>query len=346
MVAAGERAFVYAKASGILGKSFVGRRISALYPVGRLSELDRLVFSSRARDLPEKELLPDLERRLQNRSAASIVSLVNCLKHPPALLVLLVRSYEYADLKTALALLNEGGIAGPLVTALGRFASVHFEAWPDLNAMLKGTDYEFVLKVDAAPESGGKDTGNDGTALLMARETALDKDYYRGLWKALFKLKKSDRIAAEKITREEISLRNAAWALRLRTYYGMRGDEVKTHFVDIPGHEELTADALAALAPPLDSRAEWAGWKRLELLNDEMSDFWRADPRYFQNAAAERLYRLALHHFRLRPLSLDALFCFIKLKQFEEDLLTSAAEGLGLGMQSREVFDLLERNVP
>jgi hypothetical protein len=30
------------------------------------------------------------------------------------------------------------------------------------------------------------------------------------------------------------------------------------------------------------------------------------------------------------------------LKLFEEDLLTSDAEGLGLGMSSRAVFDLLE----
>ena len=38
----------------------------------------------------------------------------------------------------------------------------------------------------------------------------------------------------------------------------------------------------------------------------------------------------------------DAAACFIKLKQFEEDLLTSVAEGLGLGMSGRDVFSLLE----
>jgi hypothetical protein len=42
------------------------------------------------------------------------------------------------------------------------------------------------------------------------------------------------------------------------------------------------------------------------------------------------------------PFSVNAEFCYIKLKQFEEDLLTSVAEGLGLGMGGNDVFNLLE----
>ena len=40
----GERAFAYAKACGIIGKSFIGKRISALGKLHSLNELDRLVF--------------------------------------------------------------------------------------------------------------------------------------------------------------------------------------------------------------------------------------------------------------------------------------------------------------
>jgi vacuolar-type H+-ATPase subunit C/Vma6 len=69
---------------------------------------------------------------------------------------------------------------------------------------------------------------------------------------------------------------------------------------------------------------------------------WTADPRYFQNAAGDYLYKLALRAFRRRPFSLDTAFCFIRIKQYEEDLLTSVAEGLGLGMSGQDVFALLE----
>lgn len=335
MVRSGERAYAYAKACGIIGKSFVGRRIGALRPLGRLSELDRLVFSGTAQELPERELLPDLERRIIGRSVNAVTTIVNCFDNPPEFFILLVRNYEYADLKTALAVLEGSGNEKekPAFAALGRFATVRFDLWPDIGAMIRGTEFEAIYK--------NRDK-NGGTISL---ETALDRHYYQRLWKALLGLKKSDRPAAEKIIREEVVLRNASWALRLRVYYGMNAGEVRKYLIGIPGHDELLKDAVAALDFPLDSRREWEGWKLEGCLNGETGGTWRADPRSFQNAAAERLYALALHHFRRRPLSLDTVFCFIKLKQFEEDLLTSAAEGLGIGMSSRDVFDLLERNL-
>ncbi|MDR1931114.1 MAG: V-type ATPase subunit [Treponema sp.] len=347
MIRAGERSYVYAKACGIVGKSFVGRRISALRPVTRLSELDRLIFSGAARELPERELLPDLERRLLERSVKSIISIVNCFKNPPELLVRLLRVYEYSDLKTALALVNSG--ENPLekkfvFTGLGGFGSVKFGAFPDLSAMLEGTEFAFLLD-----KKGRLRTDFDGSP----PETILDNHYYRRLWESLLKLKKSDRRAAERIILEEISLRNCSWVLRLRTYYGMRPEELALHLIrpgetKKPGAEgpgPFSAEIEDALKLPLDSRGEWERWRRAEFLNPEGVGPWRVDPRYFQNAASEYLYRLALRSFRRRPFSIDTAFCFIKLKQFEEDLLTSDAEGLGLGMSSKDVFGILEANL-
>jgi len=340
MIGAGERAFAYAKACGIIGKSYLGRRIAALNPVSRLSELDRLVFGTEARELPERELLPDLERRFSRRSVSAITSILNSYKDPPELLILLIQVYEYADLKTALALINEGEItAKPVFTPLGRFGTVHFEAWPEVKGMLTGTDFEFLLKRYFNKTSPAAEKNAEEISL----ETALDRHYYSKLWASLKKLKKNDRRAAEKITAEEISLRNCAWVLRLRTYYGMEAHEVQEHLVNIDENPRLCADALEALAFSLDNHSDWEKWKRFRFLNSgSLSGSWRADPRYFQNTAAEYLYRLALHHFRLQPSSIDTVFCFIKLKQFEEDLLTSNAEGLSMGMSGKEVFTMLE----
>ncbi|MDR2701116.1 MAG: V-type ATPase subunit [Spirochaetaceae bacterium] len=342
MIGAGERAYAYAKACGIIGKSYLGRRIAALHPVSRLSELDRLVFGMEAKELPERELLPDLERRFSRRSVSAITAILNSYKNPPELLILLIQVYEYADLKTALTLIAEGEItAKPAFTPLGRFGTVHFEAWPDPKAMLAGTDFEFLLKryFNKAGSAEKLSDENEGISL----EAALDRHYYSRLWASLKKLKKKDRRAAEKITAEEISLRNCAWVLRLRTYYGMKDYEVKQHLIDIKETPGLCADALAALEFSLDNHSEWEKWKRFRFLNPgSFSGSWQADPRYFQNAASEYLYRLALHNFRLQPSSIDTIFCFIKLKQFEEDLLTSNAEGLSMGMSGREVLTMLE----
>jgi vacuolar-type H+-ATPase subunit C/Vma6 len=340
MSRSGERAYVYAKACGIIGKSFVGSRIAALEPVSHLADLDRLVFPQTFRELPERELLPDLEERIIGRSANQIISVVSSYASPSELLVRLLRSYEYGDLKSALAGISEGNSKAPPVTNLGRFGVVNFGAYPDIKAMVRGTEFEFL-----ASETIRK--GDAGIAL----QTKLDKHYYTALWESLSQLHRQDRAGIELILSEEISLRNAVWALRLRTYYHMSAEQVREMLVDLTplshkkdgkGGTSLASDAEASLKLPLDTYGPWASWKRVAFLNPERSDGWTVDPRYFQTAASGHLYKLARHYFHRRPFAIDTAACFIKLKQFEEDLLTSISEGLGIGMTSRDVFALLE----
>jgi vacuolar-type H+-ATPase subunit C/Vma6 len=341
---AGERAYAYAKACGIIGRSFVGKRISRLAAVSGLSELDRLVFPGSGRELPGRELLPDMERRFTERAVQSISVIIGCFSCPPEFLVRLVRSYEYADLKSVLGVLSgypENGRAAPPFTGLGRFQTVNFKAWPDLAEMIKGTEFTGVLESEGFNVKEGSFSKKDSGDISL--QTALDRFYYKKLWQALMALPRSDRRSSEKILADEISLRNAVWTLRLRTYYRMPAEEVKKHLVSVEQKEvRRSSPGNTPLDFPLDSRAEWKGWRWESLLNPAEGGEWAADPRYFQNAASRRLYGMALHNLRLRPFSLDAVFCFIKLKQFEEDLLTSTAEGAGLGMPGREVFAVLE----
>jgi vacuolar-type H+-ATPase subunit C/Vma6 len=328
----GERAYAYAKACAILSKSFVGKRVASLNNISRLSELDRLVFPKSSRDLPEKELLADLETRIEKRVVDSICKVVKSFRTPPEFFVRLIRGWEYEDLKNTLMGLGSTEPSKPIFTDLGSFGTVNFSSWPDIPAMLQGTEFEYLLEV--------LDKGSD---FLY---TELDRHYYSSLWKALLKLKSSDRQASEKILSEEISLRNVIWALRLRTYYQMEAEEVRSHLIFIEtSHmgqsQSLAQDAISSLDFALDNRQEWIRWRRVEFLNPEVGIEWTADPRHFQNEAAKYLYRMARHSFHTHPSSLDAIFCFIKIKQFEEDILTSGAEGLGIGMASWDVFSML-----
>jgi vacuolar-type H+-ATPase subunit C/Vma6 len=350
---------VYAKACGIIGKSFVGKRLAGLGAVTRLSELDRLAFPQSFRELPERELLTDLEQRIIARSAEQIITIVSVFAKPPELLVRLLRSYEYGDLKSFLSAIAAGESKPPAYTNLGRFGTVHFDAYPDLAAMVRGTEFEFLLS-----EKLPADYGESGAMLVQAK---LDKQYYTLLWESLFKLPRADRGGIEAILGEEIALRNIVWALRLRTYYAMSAEEVREKLVFLsktvkPASKKqtkgriqvkrtakygkdnnLASEAEATLNLPLDTFAPWASWKRVSMLNRAANgDIWIADPRYFQNAASRYLYRMARLSFRRSPFSISTAACFIKLKQFEEDLMTSIAEGLGLGMPGRDVFSLLE----
>ena len=344
----GERAYAYAKACGIIGKSFIGKGIRRLHNLQSLSELDRAVFPDSPRDLPEKELLPDLEKRITGRAVDSIISIMGCFPAPPRFLALVVRGYEYSDLLAVLLASQERESNAPAYTDIGRFQTVRFEKWPDIPAMIGGTEYSFLLDKNI---SGG--LGN------ISLQTTMDRHYYTALWDALSYLPGKGREIAGKILADEISIKNATWALRLRSYYGMNGDEVKLHLVDIPlkGRKRLRSnpatanlatanlanDAIRCLDFPLDNHDSWSSWRWKALLNPDERDGgpWRANPRFFQNAASRYLFRQAKHYFHLNPFSLDSIYCFIKMKQFEEDVLTSNAEGLGMGMSGRDVASLL-----
>ena len=336
----GERAYVYAKACGIIGKSFVGKNISHIEKVGSLSELDRMVFPADPRNLPEKELLVNFEDRIIERAVASIISIVECFSDPPEFLTLLVRGYEYEDVKSAVVAALEKEKTAPDHTDIGRFQTVHFDAWPDIQAMIHGTEFTFLLDGNKTPDQMHE---------TMSLQSAIDRHYYEALWKSLFSMPPRDRRAAQKIISDEISLRNSCCALRLRTYYHMSPDVVKLHLINISAGRKrevrslsLANEAIQALEFPLDNFSAWSSWRWKRFLNPESGGkMWHADPRYFQNASSRYLSRLAKHFFRLHPFSMDTVFCFIKLKQFEEDILTSSIEGLGMGMSGRDIVSVL-----
>jgi len=327
----GERSYAYAKACGIIGKSFVGKRIAGLEKAARLSELDRMIFPGSSANLPERELLFDIEKRIGDRTANSLLTIAKGFSNPPEFLVLLLRAYEYTDLKNAAISIIEKDPGPPPHTDLGRFRTVNFAAWPELRKMVEGTGYTFLLLM--------KKNNPDKQAEIIALESALDSHYYNALWKSIHSLPARERHVSQKILSDEISLKNSSLALRLRHYYNMRSDEVKTHLVDIEAK-----DAIQSLEYPLDSFQEWSSWRWKDFLNPGTGMHWHADPRYFQNAASRHLYRLAHHHFYSGSTSLNTIFCFVKLKQFEEDLLTGVAEGLGIGMTPNEVFSTLGLN--
>ena len=340
---AGERAFAYAKACGIIGKSFVGKRISALRKLNTLTEFDRLVFPEEQRELPGPELLADLERRLLRRTVRHIIAVLDSYLYPPELLVRQLRSCEYADLKACLRHISAGKPA-PSLCGIGRFGTVRFEAYPDLAAMLAGTEFESLLAEEDKTAVKANRFDNDSTDFyLTSLEAKLDLRYYTLLVRSLRRLSSQDRFFAEQILAEEISLRNCIWALRLRGYFNKAPDETEQFLMDLTMKVSLAAEARQMLDFPLDIRSAWKGWRWEGFLNPETpGEIWEANPRYFQNAASRYIYRQSLRSFRRMPSAVSSVFCYIKLKQFEEDLLTSTAEGLGLGMTGNEVLNLIE----
>ncbi|MDR2964784.1 MAG: V-type ATPase subunit [Treponema sp.] len=331
--------YAYAKACGIIGKSFIGKRMSSLHGLHTLNDLDRLIFPNNYSNLPLRELLPDLESRITMRAVSRILSILESYSNPPKLIEQMIRAYEYNDLKTVIHAIVAGKKEPPNICNIGRFRTINFKAFPDIKKMLENTEFDFLLKDELRTISRNMDT--------VSVEKKIDELFYQNLIKSLDQLSDEDHWVMQHFLVDEISLHNCAWTLRLRSYYQKKEEEIKKFLMDFKVHGKkkgsLAAEAIQSFEYPLDSRYQWDNWKWEELLNpEEPAVHWKLDPRYFQNAASNYLLRLAYKFFRRNPMAASAIFCFIKLIQIEEDILTSIAEGLALGMDSNAVFSLLE----
>jgi vacuolar-type H+-ATPase subunit C/Vma6 len=333
MKSTAERAYIYAKACGIIGKSFVGPRIRRLQDVNRLSDLDRLLFPDSYEDLPERELLVRLEKRIIARTTNQIHLLLKTQQTIPKFIELLLRSYEYADVKLLVSALMEKENLPPPHADLGRFTTVHFEKYPDPKAMFAGTDFEWIL--DTLPE-----TQSDN----MRLQAELDQRYYAALWDELNRISDPAIRYIKEIIAEEIELKNILWALRLKFYYNFDKPSIEALLLHVQdGKRSLVKTALSCIDKPGDQFAPWTSFEYQSLLNpEEPGTLWRLNVPYVQRKAALLLYKKARTYFLRSPFSLNTTACFIKLKQFEEDLLISLAEGISLGLSGREVLSMLE----
>jgi len=265
-----DNGFAYAKAGGIIGKSFLGKRRSLLSGLNSLSELDKLVFPHEHTEIHDKQLLSEFKRKIEKRTQDKILFIINSYAPRVNFLVLAYKGYKY-------------------------------------NELMDGTE--------------------------------LDRHYYQELLESFCELDEEDRGIAQNLIADEICIRNCLWALRLRSYYNMTGAQTKKYLLDLKLHadifskkQSLAAKAKASLDFHLDIRQHWDGWKWEKFLNpQEDSKHWVLDPRHFQNSASLYLKNKAYHEFHSNPLTISAVYCFIKLMQYEEDLLISAAETIALG---------------
>jgi vacuolar-type H+-ATPase subunit C/Vma6 len=88
-----------------------------------------------------------------------------------------------------------------------------------------------------------------------------------------------------------------------------------------------------------DSVEEWRTWKFGWLLEDQLGESFRApDPVRAEQKAAQRMYLRAHQLFHQSPFTLVPLVAYFKLKEFEADLLKTAAEAVTLSISEQDVL--------
>ena len=91
--------FVYAKASGMLAKSYVGLRARDLFAANSLGELWSLLFKKEIPSVPETLLARELEKEAFLTFVNQYKALIQNYSSPQPVLLALLHGYDYENLK-------------------------------------------------------------------------------------------------------------------------------------------------------------------------------------------------------------------------------------------------------
>ncbi len=324
----GASAFIYAKVSGMLSKSFIGNDAAPLFSAKSLAELWELVFHSPVPQIPEMLLANKIENEAVKRFVAQYIQLLECYSSPNSFLTELLRRYDVENVKVLSAALAYGETERPRIVSITPYSELKYDAWPSLKAVTAGSTFDWYGALS--------DEQRDWQA-----DWRLDLQEIRLLWRALNHISDSSRTDLVAYYRKYYAVRNMLWALRLKVYYTMEREEIVRHLFYV-GDEPCASDPICGYAfeildKDVASREEWAKWSFAEFLNPVLEESkWVLDPVWveqkFRFVETKSLKRI----FHANPMTYASLVCFFMLKRHELDCIRAATEALRLNADSSE----------
>jgi hypothetical protein len=320
-----EPAYVYARVCGSLARSFLGDRAAALAMSHRVGEAWRAIFGEAPPALPEAELATAAERGVRARAIEALRDIAGPLLKSEPFFAALARKWEFVYLKSALVGIAERSPDAPVLEDPRLEPSFDARGYPDLDRMLRGTRYHWVL------ESGLDD--------LTAVKNRLDRQYYSDLWDSVETIPAGLVGTIPELLRAEAELGNLAWGLRLKRYYSMDATDIEGLLIGLEG-ADVKSPTLRALGFSSDSRSEWVGWKWEGLVpaaRREDGGDWHFDVRGFESAARRYMYRRLYRRLHLEIESYVPLYSYFRIKEFETTALHGTIEGIKLEAPAAEI---------
>ena len=314
-------AYVYAKASGMLSKSFVGKRARQLFNVTSLHELWSLLFTEAVPLVPETILAKKIERTAEKKFIREYVNLLSSYDNTAPLLISLLHFYDYDSIKELGAALSLGEKKQPHYADIRPYNIIAYEKWPDIAAMTKNKSLSWYNSIPKLTEQ-------------QQNDFKLDVQYIQEVWASISGMEKECQPALKKLLGEKFRMENLLWALRLRIYYHMSNEEITSRLAYAGSKSAdrfLQKDALQCLAWDLDSYDQWKNWKFSSLLNPhEEGSVWTVDPRWISSSYTKLFSQNAQKLFHQFPGTSCPLACWFLIKQRELDNIRTASEHLRL----------------
>lgn len=325
-------AYIYAKASGVLARSYVGKRAALLFESKSLGELWSKISKKEIPAVPEALLAKALEKEALRIFIADYKKLVETYSAPEELLISLLEYYDYENLKDFCAELCMGEKTIPDYTDIKPYNLLDYGAWPNLKKMTAPSKLSWCQKVPELLEQKDNDH-------------ALDLQYIQQILSSVKKIKGECRGALENLVTENYRMQNVLWALRLKIYYKMNDEEILGLLAysdeKKSPNDPLAGEAVKVLSFETDNYSSWKNWKYAELLNPHVEgEVWSIDPRWLTNSFRNHYVKKAYRLFHQFPFSPCPLVCYFILKREELDNIRTASESLRLSIDSREAMML------
>ncbi len=325
------KSYIYAKASGLIGKSFTGERTSLLFNVKTLGQLWTLIFNSQPPLLPEVLLARQIEDQAFKNLMSQYVYFLNQFDKRQKILELPLKIFDADNLKTAGAALCAGEKDCPPLNDLGAFSQFNFKAWPDIAKITEGSDYSWYNSVPDIHEQ-------------QKNDYRIDIQMVKSFWKELHTLSGDDFTILINLFKTEYTLKNIVWALRLKINYQMSKEEIIQNLIyvsDAPTKEDpIAAPALAILDKETDVWEDWANWRYASLLNPHTAgEIWSLDPSWIEEKGRIKFTKMARLAFHQNPMSLSSIIGWFKVKSFELSCIRTAVESLRLGISNQEAMN-------
>jgi len=320
--------YIYAKASGIIGKSFTNQRANLLFEARSLTDLWSLLFKSNPPAIPEMLLAEEIEKEAFKRFIDQYTYFVSLYDKPDPILIDQLFIYEAENLKEIGSALSSGETVCPHLIDLGKFSQLNTKAWPDVAAITKGSPYAWYDHVPGFHEQ-------------QQMEFKIDMQVIRHLWQALQQTKGEDHAALEKLYLNEYSIKNIVWALRLKLNYKWDDEKIIKNLIyvtDAPNAADpLAGPAIQILEKEVDNYSQWEDWKFKELVNPHVSgEVWKIEPSWIERKNRIRMNRLASQVFHEYPMTTASLIGWYKIKNFELSCIRTAVESLRMGINSQD----------
>ena len=327
----GADAFVFAKANGVLGKSFTNKKARLLFEAKSLSELWTLLFRTQPPLVPEVLLSQEIEERAFSDFINNYIKFISAYDNPESVLINQLLLFEGENLKEIGAALCKEEQNLPKMIDLGKYSSLNYQAWPDIKKITKGTAFSWYNKVPGIHEQ-------------QQFEFKIDIQVCRHLWDSAKKEKGEASEALLDIYRQEFIIKNIVWVLRLRLYYNMKEEDIihkLIYVTDKPGHADpVAAPALKILDWPLDEYEPWKNWRYASLVNPHVDgQIWQIDPIWIERRNRIEINRKASKLFHQFPSDPCAIIGWYKMKNFELSCIRTAVESIRLNVNPEEAMN-------